>query len=81
MPQAGFGLATTLDPDDDEAWIAAISELIDERQTLDKHEREIEARFKRRTWDDAGVEFVEQVLSTGSDKGAGVAGRTKSQST
>ena len=81
MPQAGFGLATTLDPDDDEAWIAAISELIDEPQALEEQERQIEARFKRRSWDDAGAEFIEQVLSTGNDTHAHPAGRSKSQST
>lgn len=64
LPEAAAGFAATLDPSDDDAWAAAVNELLDDRQALEAHERGIRDGFRVRSWDDAGRDFIEQVLST-----------------
>jgi len=69
MPEAAAGLAATLDPNDDDAWAAAIGELLDHPDRLAEIESEIRSTFRPRSWTDASAELVEQALATGRGPG------------
>jgi glycosyltransferase involved in cell wall biosynthesis len=64
MPEAAAGLAATLDPNDDDAWAAAIGELLDHPDRLAEIESEIRSTFRLRSWSEASTELIEQALTT-----------------
>lgn len=67
MPEAGAGLALTLDPNDLEAWHREISALLDDRSRLEALEQSIQETYRPTTWAQSADVFFGQVLSTGAD--------------
>jgi glycosyltransferase involved in cell wall biosynthesis len=65
VPEAAQGQAILLSPHDRQAWIATISELIENDGRLHEAEQRITSSYHRRTWTDTAGELLEILDSRG----------------